>query len=109
MGVDGVVGKLLDPLQVEQIGTDVFVGDLLRRNRKGFGNPGEIGSEEGTVGSPRVFREIAQFKIVFQFLEIGLDVRIWHRNISFQNRRQGNRPTVIPGGDRVWMKTMKIE
>ena len=49
MCVDGVVGKLLDPLQVEQIGTDVFVGDFLRRNRKGFGNPGEIGSEEGTV------------------------------------------------------------
>ena len=76
MGIDGVVGKLLDPLQEEQIGTDIVVGDLLRRNRQGFGNPGEIGSEEGPVRSPRVFREIAQFKIVFQFLEIGFEVRI---------------------------------
>ena len=67
MRIDGVVGKLLDPLQVEQIGTDVFVGDFLRRNRKGFGNPGEIGSEEGPVRSLRVLSEIAQFKVILEF------------------------------------------
>ena len=94
MGIDGVVGKFLDPLQVEKIVTDVFVGDFFRRNRKGFGNPREIGSEEGTVGSPRVLSEIAQFKIIFQFLEIGPDVRIWHKNISFQDRWQSNRTPV---------------
>ena len=94
MGIDGVVGKFLDPLQVEQIGTDIVVGGLFRRNRKGFGNPGKIGSEEGPVRSPRIQRKIAQFKIIFQFLEIGFDVRIWHKNISFQDRWQSNSTPV---------------
>jgi len=35
MAIDGVVGKFRDLLQEEKIGTDIFVGDLLRQITKG--------------------------------------------------------------------------
>jgi len=36
VGIDAVVGEFAAVLEMEKVGTDVIVGGIFRRNRKGF-------------------------------------------------------------------------
>jgi len=49
MGVYTVIGEFPNLLEMEKIGSDMFIGSLRRRNRKGFGNPGKIGFQMRVV------------------------------------------------------------
>lgn len=49
MSIDAVVRKFSNLFEMDKVRTDMFIGGLSRRNRKGFGNPGEIGIEMRVV------------------------------------------------------------
>ena len=84
MGIYAVVGEITDLLEMEKIGSDVFVGGVLRRNRKGFGKPGQIGFQGGMIVLPCVGSEVAKIEIDIHFLEVEVVKRSCHGMSPFR-------------------------
>jgi len=84
MGIYAVVGEITDLLEMEKIGSDVFVGGVFRRNRKGFGKPGQIGFQGRMVVLPCVGGEVAKIEIGIHFLEVGIIDRSCHGKTPFR-------------------------
>ena len=71
-------------LEMEKIGADVIVGGVFRRNRKGFGKPGEIGFQRRVIVPPCVDRKVSKIKIGIHFLEVGIINRSRHNRSPFR-------------------------
>ena len=84
MGIDAVVGEFAAVLEMEKIGADVIVGGVFRRNRKGFGKPGEIGFQRRVIVPPCVDRKVSKIKIGIHFLEVGIINKSRHNRSPFR-------------------------
>lgn len=84
MGIYAVVGEFPDLLEMEKISADVFVGGVFRRNRKGFGKPGQIGFQGRMIVLPCVGCEVAKIEISIHFLEVGIKNRSCHSKSPFR-------------------------
>jgi len=84
VGIDAVVGKFAAVLEMEKIGADVIIGGVFRRNRKGFGKPGEIGFQGGMIVPPCVDRKVSKIKIGIHFLEVGIINKSRHNRSPFR-------------------------
>ena len=84
MGIDAVVGEFAAVLEMEKIGADVIVGGVFRRNRKGFGKPGEIGFQRRVIVPPCVDRKVSKIKIGIHFLEVGIINKSRHNRSTFR-------------------------
>jgi len=90
VGIDAVVGEFAVLFEMEKIGADVIVGGVFRRNRKGFGEPGEIRFQGRMIVLPCVDRKVSKIKIGIKFMEVRFSIKILHKKFSFQEGQARN-------------------